>query len=93
MARERIKAFYQRYPDSNLVIKEYPPRSVNTKTIDAYLEKLKANGKRIDVIIVDYLNLVLPNKVSDSMFKDGLSVSEELRALSYKYNAPVISAC
>lgn len=93
VARERIRAFYQKYPESNLVIKEYPPRSVNTKTIDAYLEKLKANGKRIDVIIVDYLNLVLPNKVSDSMFKDGLSVSEELRALSYKYNAPVISAC
>ena len=26
------------------------------------------------------------------MYKDGLSVSEELRALSYKFNCPVISA-
>lgn len=26
------------------------------------------------------------------MFKDGLAVSEELRALSYKYNCPVVSA-
>jgi len=93
VARERIRAFYEQYAGSNLVIKEYPPRSINTKTIDAYLEKLKAAGKKIDVIIIDYLNLVLPNKVSDSMFKDGLSVSEELRALSYKYNAPVVSAC
>ena len=93
VARERIMAFYGQYKDADLTIKEYPPRSINTKTIDAYLEKLKAAGKRIDVIIVDYLNLVLPNKISDSMFKDGLSVSEELRALSYKYNAPVISAC
>ena len=93
VARERIMSFYGQYRDADLIIKEYPPRSINTKTIDAYLEKLKAAGKRIDVIIVDYLNLVLPNKVSDSMFKDGLSVSEELRALSYKYNAPVISAC
>ena len=93
VARERIRAFYEQHAGSNLVIKEYPPRSINTKTIDAYLEKLKAAGKKIDVIIIDYLNLVLPNKVSDSMFKDGLSVSEELRALSYKYNAPVVSAC
>lgn len=93
VARERIMAFYRQHEGANLVIKEYPPRSVNTKTIDAYLEKLKASGKKIDVIVIDYLNLVLPNKVSDSMFKDGLSVSEELRALSYKYNAPVISAC
>lgn len=92
-ARERINAFYEQHKGANLVIKEYPPRSINTKTIDGFLEKLKASGKKIDVIIIDYLNLVLPNKVSDSMFKDGLSVSEELRALSYKYNAPVISAC
>lgn len=92
-ARDRIKAFYEKHPDANLVIKEYPPRSVSTKTIDAYLERLKAAGKRIDVIVIDYLNLVLPNKASDSMFKDGLTVSEELRALSYKYNAPVVSAC
>lgn len=92
-ARERINSFYAQYPNSNLVIKEYPPRSVNTKTIQNYLEQLKSNGTRIDVIIVDYLNLVLPNRVSDSMFKDGLSVSEELRSLSYKFKAPVISAC
>ena len=91
-ARDRIAEFYKKHPESNLVIKEYPPKSVNSKTIDGYLEKLKASGKKIDVIIVDYLNLVLPNKVSDSMFKDGKTVSEELRALSYKYNAPVVSA-
>ena len=91
-ARNRISEFYAAHPGANLIIKEYPPKSVNSKTIDGYLEKLKANGKKIDVIIIDYLNLVLPNKVSDSMFKDGKTVSEELRALSYKYNAPVVSA-
>lgn len=91
-ARDRIAKFYADHPGANLIIKEYPPKSVNTKTIDGYLEKLKAAGKKIDVIVVDYLNLVLPNRVSDSMFKDGKTVSEELRALSYKYNAPVVSA-
>lgn len=91
-ARERLAEFYGKYPDANLFIKEFPPRSVTTNHIDAYLEKLKNAGNRIDVVIVDYLNLVLPNKASDSMFKDGMSVSEELRALSYKYEVPVISA-
>lgn len=91
-ARGRIESFYRQFPDANLIIKEYPPRSVNTKTIDSYLEKLRAAGERIDAIVIDYLNLVLPNKSADSMFKDGLTVSEELRALSYKYNAPVVSA-
>ena len=91
-AVKRIKEFYKRYPSSNLIIKEYPPRSIRTNDINAYLENLKNNGYKIDVIIVDYLNLVLPNHSTDSMYKDGLSVSEELRALSYKYHCPVISA-
>lgn len=91
-AKDRINAFYQQYPDANLVIKEFPPRSVNTRAIQIYLENLKAAGHKIDVIIIDYLNLVLPNKQTDSMFKDGMAVSEELRGLSYLMNCPVISA-
>ena len=42
--------------------------------------------------MVDYLGLMLPNHKSDSMYKDGISVSEELRALSYVFKVPVISA-
>lgn len=91
-AVDRIKRFYQAYPNAHLYIKEYPPRSVNSKTIEQYLDNLKTSGKRFDVLIVDYLNLVLPNRPSDSMFRDGMSVSEELRSLSYKFNVPVISA-
>lgn len=91
-AVSKIKQFYQDYPGANLIIKEYPPRSIKSHDIDAYLERLKNNGKKFDVVIVDYLNLVLANHRSESMYKDGLSVSEELRALSYKYKVPVISA-
>lgn len=91
-AKERILEFYKKYPESNLVIKEFPPRSVTTRDIQVYLENLKSAGHKIDVLIVDYLNLVLPVKRTDSMFKDGMAVSEELRGLSYTLNAPVISA-
>lgn len=91
-ARERIAAFYKCYPNANLVIKEFPPRSICTRDIQTYLENLKSNGMKIDAIIVDYLNLVLPNKQTDSMFKDGMAVSEELRGLSYLMKCPVISA-
>lgn len=89
---ERIKKFYKDHPGANLYIKEYPPRSIRSSDIEVYLENLQLAGKKFDVIIVDYLNLVLPRTRSDNMYKDGLSVSEELRALSYKFNCPVISA-
>ncbi len=89
---DKIKAFYKQYPKANLFIKEYPPRSIKTRDIEIYLENLKLAGKNFDAVIVDYLNLVIPNHRSDSMYKDGLAVSEELRALSYKFSCPVISA-
>jgi replicative DNA helicase len=91
-SREKINAFYQKYPNANLFIKEYPPRSIKCSDIEIYLENLKLNGHHFDVVIVDYLNLVLPSSRVDNMFKDGLDVSEKMRALSYKFNCPVISA-
>lgn len=91
-ALERINKFYSEHPSSNLYIKEYPPRSIKTSDIEIYLENLKNNGKHFDVIIVDYLNLVLPQHNSDNMYQGALEVSEKLRALSYKFNVPVVSA-
>lgn len=91
-SRSKIEKFYKEHPDANLIIKEYPPKSVKAIDIETYLEKLKANGKRIDVIVIDYLNLVLPNTKIDNMYQAILAVAEQLRSISYKFNAPVISA-
>ena len=92
-AIESIKNFYKDNPNARLYIKEYPPKSVTSNDIRAYLESLKNNGHKFDVIIVDYLNLVKSaSKQNDNMFLDGLDVSEKLRALSYEFKAPVISA-
>ena len=41
---------------------------------------------------LDYLNLVLPKTRSDNMYSDVMAVSENLRALSYKYQIPVVTA-
>lgn len=92
-AIENIKKFYKEHPSSNLYIKEYPPKSVTSNDIRAYLESLRANGHKFDAIIIDYLNLVKSsNRQADNMFLDGLDVSEKLRAISYEFKAPVISA-
>ena len=92
-AVEAIKQFYAKYPEANLIIKEYPPKSITCNDIQTYLENLRNVGTSFDVVIVDYLNLVKASHVSDNMFKDGLEVSEQLRAISYKFNVPIVSAC
>lgn len=91
-AVNNIKAFYKEHPTANLYIKEYPPKSVTCNDIRAYLDSLKTNGHKFDVVIVDYLNLVKSSMKTDNMFVDGLDVSEKLRAISYEMHCPVISA-
>lgn len=87
-----IKEFYKNHPTSNLYIKEYPPRAVRCHDIEMYLDNLKMAGKKFDVVIIDYLNLVLPNHSTDSMYRDIQAVSEQLRSLSYKYECPFWTA-
>lgn len=88
----RINAFYEKHPNANLFIKEYPPRSVKVSDIQVYLDNLIAAGNRFDIIIIDYLNLVLPNRSRDNMYQDIMNVAERLRALSYIYEVPVVTA-
>lgn len=88
----KIKNFYKEHPTASLFIKEYPPKSVTCNDIRAYLDSLKLAGHSFDVLIVDYLNLVKSSIKSDNMFIDGLDVSEKLRAISYEFKVPVISA-
>lgn len=90
----KIKAFHAAHPKSRLYVKEFPPKTVTCNEIDVYLENLKNAGHSFDVIIVDYLNLLKGNstRANDNMFSEGLEVSEKLRALSYKWSCPVISA-
>lgn len=88
----KVREFAKQYPESALYIKEYPPKSIKSKDIEIYLENLILNGFKFDVVVIDYLNLVLPNKSADNMYRDVLTVSENLRALSYKFACPIWTA-
>ena len=95
---ERITNFYTvDYPNARLNVKEFAPGSKSAKNIEAYVEKLiEVKGWKPDVLIIDYLNLIKPNstnaKGDASMYQDGKIVSEELRALSYRLEIPIITA-
>ena len=91
-AISRIEAFHKAYPESSLVVKEYPPRSIKCSEIENYLDNLKSSGVKIDAIIIDYLNLILPNNKTDSMYTGIMEVVEKLRTISYKFEVPVITA-
>jgi len=79
----------------NFVIKQFPASTTSTYHIRSHLAefKLKYDWKP-DFIIVDYLDLMIPNaKVAlDNLFVKDKFVSEELRSLAVEYNFTLTTA-
>lgn len=75
-------------------IKEYPPATITTSTIRHLLGELKIKGNFIpDVVFVDYLNLMLSDRVSkDTSYTIVKSIAEELRGLAVENELCIISA-
>jgi len=89
----KIRRFKADHPNARLFIKEYPPASARSNDIKIYIDTLISRGIRPDVIVIDYLNLVLPNySAGAGSYFDILQVSQNLRALSYLYECPVVTA-
>lgn len=67
-----------------LFIRSYSPRSLTTMQIRALLEQYRMKNIGIDLILVDYLTLMRPNKVrkDDSMYMRGKDIAEELQAVA-----------
>lgn len=90
-----LKKFYSTHPSAGLVIKEFPPNSINANNIKAYVKKLKDKHKfKPDVIVLDYLTLLQSNMPTGSLYADGKGIAEQIRALSYPayFGCPIISA-
>jgi replicative DNA helicase len=80
-----IRNFHGLHPTAKLIIKEWPPSSINALQIKAWIDKLNLLGYVPDVLIVDYLNLMQPNIMTQStiMYEKVGNIGRELRALSY----------
>ena len=79
-----------------LIIKEYPPATLNSNQILALVRELelKRNKFKPDFIAVDYLGLMVPNgkSFSDNTYGKLKTVSEELRAVGVALGVPIFSA-
>jgi len=84
---------YKTKKSSNLFIKEYAPKEVTVNHIRAYIQQLiNKRGITPDAIIIDYINLIQPTVVTGNSYTDIKLVTEQLRALSYIFKCPVVSA-
>ena len=93
MLKKYIKEYTHGHPGARLIIKEFPPSTINPNHIKAYIQKL-INKKKIkpDLVIIDYLTLLESMIPTGSLYADGKAVAEHVRALSYPFMCPFISA-
>lgn len=78
-----------------LFVKEYPTSSAHAGHIHALLGELKIKQNFVpDIIFVDYLNILLSQRVKDrgNTYILVKAIAEELRGLASVHNVPIISA-
>ena len=75
-----------------LIVKEYPTKSASTNTIKAHLEKLKMKGFQVDMIIVDYADLLRPINSLKEKRIELETIYEDLRGMASENVVPIWTA-
>lgn len=94
--RQRMNNLDSREKWGNLYIKEYPAGYATSSTIRRDIDEiLRLNEIKIDVLVVDYLNLLSTSRYStknSNTYTLVKAIAEELRGLGQEYDIPVVSA-
>jgi replicative DNA helicase len=90
--KKEINAYKLKNKNSKLIIKEFPPQTISPIQIKAYIDRLVKNGIKPDAIVIDYLNLIAPAEKGQNSYEAIKKITELVRAMSYHFECPVISA-
>lgn len=96
--KDKVIKFYEdEKTESRLFVKEFPTGKATVEHhIMGYLYNLELYAglhlKDIDLIVVDYGDILRPSKVFGNMYKDTGGAFESLRALAQECNVPVLTA-
>lgn len=90
--KKHLNEYKVKNSESKLIVKEFPPQSLSVLQLKSYLNKLVQKGIKPDAIIVDYINLLSPPVAGLSSYESIKKITEGLRALTYEFNCPLISA-
>lgn len=88
--RSKIEEVTENLP-GNLIIKEYGSGGANINTLYSHLDKLKGMGVDVDMVIVDYADLMSTNAFKEKRDKLG-DIYTNLRQLSFDHKVPVWTA-
>jgi RecA/RadA recombinase len=85
---------YEKVQDvsGSLIIKEYPTKTATVGTLRSHLERVKARGIGLDLVIVDYGDLLSPKTVRREKRHELETIYEDLRALAQEFECSIWTA-
>jgi replicative DNA helicase len=89
--KHQINEYTTSTAGAKIIIKEFPPSSISVNQLKGYIKKLISRGIKPDALVIDYANL-FASSVGSNSYERIKHITEQLRALSYTFECPVISA-
>lgn len=89
--RDQLVEYKQSHSKSRILVKEFPPNTITVNHLKGFIKKIVSTGIELDCIVVDYVNL-LHSKIGNNSYERVKDAAEKLRALSYVFNCPVVTA-
>ena len=89
--RSKLKEQIISNPKGKILIKEFPPGTITASQLGAFMTKVKQKGIKIDALILDYVNL-MHSPIGNNSYERVKYATEQVRALSYTHNCPIITA-
>jgi replicative DNA helicase len=93
LLQKRLGLFNENFPNSQLMIKEFPTGLANINDVRSLLVQLRNyEDFAPDVILIDYLELLRPTRDGLAEYQAQQRISEELRGLAVESNVLVWTA-
>ena len=89
--KEKVGKFKMTHPRANIIIKEFAPSSITPPQLEGFIKKLINKKFKPDIIVLDYLNL-LASTYGNNSYERVKNISEQVRAMSYTFECPIITA-
>ena len=79
--------------DGDLVIKYFPTKSASVHTLSAHIQRMKTLGHQIDMVVVDYADLLRDTSKFNTEVRHALgNIYEDLRGMAGELELPVWTA-
>lgn len=92
MIKDSGEFLYTDAEDTNIIIKYFPNRSIDTSDLYTIIDDVEDEGYEVIALILDYIKRIRPHEKGVDEKQELKNVTNELKSLAIDKNIPVITA-